>query len=609
MKKSVIGAIVISILVLSSILASCATSTTTKTTQPVSTTSTQTVGTTSTQTVGPTSTQTPGTTPVQNPVKTTSSTKANWWDSLGTPQYGGSFTQAFGNFDINFDAHDPRGLLGYEFDGLFFYDWSVDPKIHSYQNEFVEPEYHVGILAKSWEQTDPLTVTVRLREGVKWQDKAPVNGREFTADDVAYNFDRILGTGSGFTQPNPFIGNNFMDISKVVATDKYTVQIKLKRSTAFTINQVMSTPMYVGFIAKEWVDQGDMTNWKNAVGTGPYILSDLIPGGSMTFSRNPNYFGHDERYPQNQLPYADTSKVVIIRDLATQLASLRTAKIDYSSFRVGGPTWQELANIKKTDPGIEISSFPVEGYSLEFNSNNKPFSDMRVRKAMQMAIDLQTIAQSYYGGTVDGKPAGLINPINKDWIVPYDKWPADLQQEYSYNISEARTLMSESGYPNGFKTTMLVSTQQDQQIPQIVKSMYTDIGVDMTIEVMENSAFMTYCAAGNNDQMTFFTSTAVAWDPLTDLQMRTPLYWRNYTHVNDPTYNDMYDKVAAATDLDTAKSLAREAYMYELERHWEVHMFGLQGSILYQSYVKGLSGQVDAGPFFARIWIDQSIKK
>jgi peptide/nickel transport system substrate-binding protein len=633
MKKSVIGVMVVIILVLSSILASCVTSTTSTTAQPPATTTTQSTVQTSIKPAVQTSTQL---------LTTTSSSKAaHWWDSLGVPQYGGALNIAVGNFDINFDAHDPRGLVANEYDGLFFYDWSVDPSIHPYKNEFVEPEYHKGMLATGWEQTDPLTITVHLREGVHWQDRAPVNGREFTADDVVYNFDRVLGTGNGFTVPNPFIGNNFPDISKVVAVDKYTVQFKLKKATAFTIYQVLTSQCpggFLGFVAPEWValggppkneqpdggsgggpppgggpggppPSGPLYEWNKVVGTGPFILSDLMSGSTMTFSKNPNYWGHDERYPQNQLPYIDTMKLIVIKDMATRLASVRTAKIDFVSDRREYPSWQDVANMKKTNPDIQSSSFPVEGYSLEFRCDKQPFTDMNVRKALQMAVDLKSIARSYFGGTVDGTPCGLVNPINTEWVVPFNEWPADLQQEYSYNVAKTRQLMTEAGYPNGFKTTLLVSSQDNQQLPQIIKSMFTDIGVDMTIEVMDNTSFMTYCQSGKNEQLTFFPSTGVAWDPLQDLRYRTHYEWRNFTHVSDPTYEAMYEKITAAVDLSEAKSLAKEAYMYELEQHWEVHMFGNQANMLWQSYFQGYSGQCDTSPWFARIWIDQTLKK
>ena len=88
------------------------------------------------------------------------------------------------------------------------------------QNSWV-PERFMGgdQLAESWELTDPQTVTVYLREGVYWQDKPPVNGREFTADDVVYNYDRLLGTGSGFTEPIPYYFGMLTAIDDVVATD------------------------------------------------------------------------------------------------------------------------------------------------------------------------------------------------------------------------------------------------------------------------------------------------------------------------------------------------------------------------------------------------------
>jgi ABC-type transport system substrate-binding protein len=145
------------------------------------------------------------------------------------------------------------GMQAYqwEYESLFTNDWTVDR------------EYTQGLLAESWEQINPSLVRINLRHGIHWQNKAPVNGRELTADDVQYSCDRLLGTGSGFTERNFMANMMIPNVEKVVATDEYTVEVHFNQSAATNLLQLGNLPLVT---AHEWVEQGDLQNWQNAVG-------------------------------------------------------------------------------------------------------------------------------------------------------------------------------------------------------------------------------------------------------------------------------------------------------------------------------------------------------
>ena len=129
--------------------------------------------------------------------------EGDWWDEFGEPQYGGTITIPTTLDDVPFDPWSAKGYtcgLGLQFpcEGLFWWDWTLDRDTWPYQADFLPEQYMAGMLAESWELTDPLTFTVHLRQGVHWQDKPPVNGREFVADDVAEHYHRLMGT-NGYT--------------------------------------------------------------------------------------------------------------------------------------------------------------------------------------------------------------------------------------------------------------------------------------------------------------------------------------------------------------------------------------------------------------------------
>jgi ABC-type transport system substrate-binding protein len=96
-----------------------------------------------------------------------------------------------------------------------------------------------------------------------------------------------------------------------------------------------------------------------------------------------------------------------------------------------------------------------------------------------MSLDRATIAAAYYRGTIDGTPCGLVSPVQTGWCLPYDEWPAELQQIYSYNPEKAEELLAEAGYPRGFATGITASQTSDLQLLYIINSYFHNINVEM----------------------------------------------------------------------------------------------------------------------------------
>ena len=119
----------------------------------------------------------------------------------------------------------------------------------------------------------------------------------------------------------------------VEATDKYTVVMKLKEPRLRALNLILDGWNAV-IQPPEVIEQyGDMQDWRNIVGTGPYTITDFTKGSSITWTKNPNYWGYDEKYPENRLPYIDTYRALLMPDMSTRLAALRTGKVDMMDFK------------------------------------------------------------------------------------------------------------------------------------------------------------------------------------------------------------------------------------------------------------------------------------
>ena len=222
------------------------------------------------------------------------------------PRYGGSLTWALKNpDDVPVDAWisgRAPSITSLVVEKLGIIDWAIDRNKHPYFTGHVPPEFALrGMLAESWEQPDPLTFVFHIREGVRWHDKAPMNGRELTAKDIEYNYHRNLGMGKFTEQSTAIWPLSNLAIASIEATDDMTVVFKLSephfQALQFIVdayNAVIQPPEVIE-------EHGSIENWQDLVGTGPYMLVDWVKGSSISYEKNPDYWGFDEKFPQNRV--------------------------------------------------------------------------------------------------------------------------------------------------------------------------------------------------------------------------------------------------------------------------------------------------------------------
>ena len=125
-----------------------------------------------------------------------------------------------------------------------------------------------------------------------------------------------------------------MGVESVTATDEWTVVIELERPNPvalFTLLQSYTFDIHPPEVIEE---HGNVNDWRNLVGTGPFMLTDYVEGSSVTWLKHPNYWGFDEKYPENRLPYIDELVALIMREEATRTAALRSGKLDYRGMPV-----------------------------------------------------------------------------------------------------------------------------------------------------------------------------------------------------------------------------------------------------------------------------------
>jgi len=400
----------------------------------------------------------------------------------------------------------------------------------------------------------------------------------------------------------------FSNWDRVVALDDYTVAFQFTEpAMGLGLGMVMdNSPMNL-IEAPEWVEQGDLQNWDNAVGTGAWMLEDYDPNVQMTYTRNPDYWGYDERYPQNQLPYADTLKILWITDQSTQLAALRTGKLDIMT----NLTWQKVQGLTKTNPELTQRKIPSAGTAIAFRLDKAPFTDVRVRKALEMSIDREAISNLYHADT-DGSftPCGFVNPSMTNFCYDYNEWPQDLKDTFSYNPTQAKELLAEAGYSQ-LETNVVTDSTADMEALQLFKAYFNDIGVDMEIKVMDVAVARSYLISGKHDQM-FSTVSGMSMSPNSLLYFVDPASTslNFYCNQDDTVIAALCAKIGTAASPDEVAQVVHDVDKYVIENYYSVWGAPAYSYYYWQPYLKGYSGEyLDAifgtDYYFARLWIDQ----
>ena len=537
-------------------------------------------------------------------------------EKLGMPQYSGIMNLRIDSNILTFDPYDSSSrytIMSGWLETLHAGYWPLEPV--AFDHKYGHLNYTNCHLAESWEFTEPGTYVVHLRKGVHWQNIPPVNGREFTSDDVEYHYHRMYGLGHGFTKRVPGAHYQFTPLESVTAIDRYTVVFKWKLCVEEVIRDAMQAWGSLNSLeAHEVVERwGDLNDWHHAIGTGPFILKDYVPDDAVTLIRNPDYWGHDEKKPQNQLPYIDTLKLKIIPEKAKAIEALRVGQIDILS----GLTLPQAQEILKTNPELLQVTYPAGmAITLDPRNDSPPFNDIRVRKAIQTAIDLPTICHTYYHDTCLPYPSAETSNHMKGWGFPYPEWPQDLKDEYAYNPTMAKQLLAEAGYPNGFKTNIIADIAGEMELLRIVQGYLAQVGIDMEIRPMEHSAMILFVYGRKHDQMSQFGLTgklgAYGINPVNFLSRFGP---GNFMGITDPIYHSFHPKAWTATSFDEVKQLLRDCNEYVARQHFIISLLQPMESALYQPWFKGFNGQDDSISrhllyyYPARFWIDHKLKK
>jgi peptide/nickel transport system substrate-binding protein len=475
---------------------------------------------------------------------------------------------------------------------------------------YLPDKYIKGQWLESWEVT-PEKLVWHVRPGIMWAD-SPWLGFDFTprelvAEDVVIDI-KDFKAAPGGRKFRKYAGD-------IYATDKYTLVIEF-------ITYDQTAMYYIGYEDRANLNcpetlKADANKWENQVGTGPFVYKEYVVGSHFTFARNPDYWGSPITIDgkEYEIPFIDELVQPIIPDPSTQIAALRTGTIDIMQ-NTPPSAWSTL---DKTAPWLEKSIYPASvGGLLGFNSSKPPFDDPNVRRAMMIGTDQRPFHE------LQGAPIELpvhfrpVTPVDPDYI-PLEELPEDVQKLFKYDPELAKKMLADAGYPDGFKTrinTVGLPWAIDQAA--LIKNLWAKIGVEVEINTMDAATLqkITHGTAGGKDD---YDGVVTSASDQFGNAMNSLIRRGETGHVFNKAKwsNKRFDELTAAMVLepDAAKRspMIKEASLIFIKEAPYIPLNPQAGGVYWTPWTKNYYGEtnvqdIDIGPVFAHVWIDQDLK-
>jgi len=430
----------------------------------------------------------------------------------------------------------------------------------------------IGDLATEWKiAADGLTYTFKIRQGVRFHDGSPL-----TATDVKATYDKIVFPPEGVRSVRK---NAYSAIASVEAPDPSTVVFKLKFPSASLFSNLAS-PWNVVY-PKKYLDKDPNHFKSNIVGSGPFKFKSHTRGSTFEGERNPDYFIKDR-------PYLDGYKFYVSTETSVRAAALRSGRawIEFRTMPLA-----EVDAIRKTlGDKVVVQETPATGlFGIAMNQTVKPFTDVRVRKALTLAFDRYTAGRVLYPLASLRDVGGLMRPAT-EWAMS----EAELQKlpgfgrDMEKNRAEARRLLAEAGYPNGFK---VVLKNRNIKIPYqdfavFVIQEWRKVGVEAEHRPLETAAWF----ADGRDTASFELIINGTFNYMDDPDLFLERYTtgdsNNWGRFSDPRIDDLFARQTRALDPSERKRLVNELEKIVLENAYHIPGLWWRRAVVHWAKVK-----------------------
>jgi len=431
---------------------------------------------------------------------------------------------------------------------------------------------------------DGKTYTFHIRKGVKF---APPVDREVTAKDFKYSFERMMIEPlapatffyTGVVGAQDFMDGKAKEIAGYKVVDDYTVEITLdKPDGAFLFAMAMP---FTSVLPQEWVEKVGKDIKRKPLGTGPFVIDSWTPGQEIVASKNPSYW-------QAGKPYLDGITFGLTANPSTALLRLERGEVDVLGD--GIPSADYLRT--KQDPTwgkYVYDASEIATYYVFMNVNEKPFTDVKVRQAVNYAIDTVRLQKLL---------AGQAKALNQVYPEGMPGHQAD-QAFYTYDVEKSKQLLAEAGFPDGFEVTFYGhNVDPFPKLAQAVQNDLAAVGIKANIKLMDKATYWDFIALPQSHAGIGLT------DWYQDFPDPSDFVGPLYTHpieggANASFYqNAEVDKLYAAStsELDPAKRIDMFVQMQDLI------MADAPSAILYQPVFNGMRGKTVGGYYYHPVW-------
>jgi peptide/nickel transport system substrate-binding protein len=491
------------------------------------------------------------------------------------PKRGGRISAGQSNDPASFDTStklvDAARALSASNEPVMSFKFGPSVK---YQDLVIQPE-----LAEKWENPDPQTYTFHLRSGVKWQNVAPVNGRDFSSADVKWTYEYMARLGPFTKLPPAPAAAMLTGVDRIDAPDASTVTVHF--SQPFAPFQSYAASEWMPILAHEIYDaDGDFS--KRGAGTGAFVFdqSQWQKGTRMTYPRNPTYW-------HAGLPYVDALDLLIVRDQPTMNAAFQARQIDILDY--SGLDQRTVEAMKKAMPDITVYQY-LDGndpYYLYFNVSKPPLNDDRIRKAISLGIDRDNLIQTLFNGQGQWALAGA---------TPTMFTQDEVKQILKYDPQQAKQLLAAAGYANGIDIEFMYNAAYGDTFntkAQLLQSQLKKVGINLNLLPLLNGEDAQRRRNGNYQFNITPRGQGVPQDIDSYLYgMFDPKSADNYEKINDPQLTPLLEQQRQELDPNKRLTIIKQAVQRINEMAWSLCLFYGPGFSLYQAKLKNYAPNV-----------------
>jgi len=465
-----------------------------------------------------------------------------------TPRRGGVLLAAIGADAPSLDPHQEQTFATLQpVSPLYSTLLQIDP--YGYPNIIAD-------VASEWKiSPDGLLYTFKIRSGIRFHDGSPL-----TSIDVKASYDKILFPPEGVRSIRK---EHYSAVASVEAPDPSTVTFKLKFPSASLLTNLAS-PWNVIF-PKKYLDSDPNYFKSNVVGSGPFRFKSYTRGSSFEGERNPDYFVKDR-------PYLNGYKYFISTETSVRAAAVRSGRA-YVEFR-DLPQAEVEAIRKHLGDKVMVQQTPfVIHFDVTINNTVKPFTDIRVRKALNLGIDRYT-AGKVLSPLTGLRDVGAFTRPGTEWAMPQaelEKFPG-FGRDAEKNRVEAKRLLAEAGYPNGFKVVLknrnIKLPYQDWAVYVIQE--WRKIGIEAEHRPLETASWYADARDQGNFELVVFPTGHFVDDPDALLAPFITGSSQNWARFSNPAIDDLYNRQARTLDPAERRRLVVELQKIVLENAYHI---------------------------------------